>query len=99
ALTARAAPRGPSEPLDAPVEAGGTDAVDDPSEPPELAPAAVAGGDGTVDGGESDGALVEPEYDAYDEVEGLVPPPPRLRRSGFPRSMYPQRRRLVRAAV
>jgi DNA-directed RNA polymerase specialized sigma24 family protein len=45
---------------------------------------------------------VEPtarDYDAYDEVESLVPPPPRLRRNGFPRSMYPQRRRLVRAAV
>ncbi|HKA93282.1 MAG TPA: sigma-70 family RNA polymerase sigma factor [Acidimicrobiia bacterium] len=98
-MTEPPAPPEPSEPLDAPVEAGGTDAVDDPSEPPELAPAAVAGGDRTVDGGETDGALVEPEYDAYDEVEGLVPPPPRLRRSGFPRSMYPQRRRLVRAAV
>jgi DNA-directed RNA polymerase specialized sigma24 family protein len=45
---------------------------------------------------------VEPaahEYDAYDEVESLVPPPPRLRRNGFPGSMYPQRRRFVRAAV
>jgi DNA-directed RNA polymerase specialized sigma24 family protein len=39
------------------------------------------------------------EYEEYDEVESLVPPPPRLRRNGFPRSMYPRRRRLVRAAV
>src|SRR6266540_4188045 len=35
----------------------------------------------------------EQHYDEYDEVESLVPPPPRLRRSGFPRSMYPSRRR------
>ncbi len=38
------------------------------------------------------------EYDEY-EVDSLVPPPPRLRRSGFPRSMYPGRRRIVRAVV
>jgi hypothetical protein len=47
----------------------------------------------------SQAELAEQEYDAYDEVESLVPPPPRLRRSGFPRSMYPGRRRWVRAAV
>jgi DNA-directed RNA polymerase specialized sigma24 family protein len=47
----------------------------------------------------SQAELAEQEYDAYDEVESLVPPPPRLRRNGFPRSMYPGRRRWVRAAV
>jgi hypothetical protein len=47
----------------------------------------------------SQAELAEQEYDAYDEVESLVPPPPRLRRNGFPRSMYPGRRRCVRAAV
>ena len=41
----------------------------------------------------------EQHYDEYDEVESLVPPPPRLRRSGFPRSMYPGRRRIVGAGV
>jgi hypothetical protein len=45
---------------------------------------------------EADGAQ---EYDDYEEIESLVPPPPRLRRSGFPRSMYPWRRRLVRLGV
>ncbi|HYU38621.1 MAG TPA: sigma-70 family RNA polymerase sigma factor [Acidimicrobiia bacterium] len=36
------------------------------------------------------------EYDEFEEVESLLPPPPRLRRSGFPRrSMYPRRRRRV----
>jgi Sigma-70 region 2 len=43
--------------------------------------------------------LAEQEYETYEEVESLVPPPPRLRRNGFPRSMYPGRRRSVRAAV
>ena len=50
-----------------------------------------------VQGGQ--GEVTEREYDAYEEVESLVPPPPRLRRSGFPRSMYPGRRLLFRAAV
>ncbi|MFL6244067.1 MAG: RNA polymerase sigma factor [Acidimicrobiia bacterium] len=45
------------------------------------------------------GEVAEREYDAYEEVESLVPPPPRLRRNGFPRSMYPGRRLVVRAAV
>ncbi|HEV3134193.1 MAG TPA: sigma-70 family RNA polymerase sigma factor [Acidimicrobiia bacterium] len=70
------------------------DDAGEPTEPIEMAAAVEAA---TPEEGE-----VEPtarEYDAYDEVESLVPPPPRLRRNGFPRSMYPQRRRLVRAAV
>src|SRR5262249_56072040 len=57
-----------------------------------------AGAEGEDDA-ESEGTPPEPDYDAYDEVEGLMPPPPRLRRGGFPRSMYPRRRRLVRAAL
>jgi DNA-directed RNA polymerase specialized sigma24 family protein len=66
-----------------------------PTEPTEVAdqgetPATVEGGQGEV---------TEREYDAYDEVESLVPPPPRLRRNGFPRSMYPGRRRVFRAAI
>jgi DNA-directed RNA polymerase specialized sigma24 family protein len=36
------------------------------------------------------------EFEEVEEVESLLPPPPRLRRSGFPRrSMYPRRRRRV----
>ena len=67
----------------------------EPTEPIEIAtPVETAG---PVEGGQ--GEVTEREYDGYDEVESLVPPPPRLRRSGFPRSMYPGRRLLVRAAV
>jgi DNA-directed RNA polymerase specialized sigma24 family protein len=64
-----------------------SDATDEPTEPIESR-AAAEGGEGA-----------EQEYDAYDDGESLVPPPPRLRRSGFPRSMYPHRRLIVRAAV
>jgi DNA-directed RNA polymerase specialized sigma24 family protein len=74
-----------------------TTVPDDAGEPIEPIEIAVAVDAATPAEGE-----VEPtgrEYDAYDEVESLVPPPPRLRRNGFPRSMYPRRRRLVRAAV
>jgi DNA-directed RNA polymerase specialized sigma24 family protein len=36
------------------------------------------------------------EIEEFEDVESLLPPPPRLRRSGFPRrSMYPRRRRRV----
>jgi DNA-directed RNA polymerase specialized sigma24 family protein len=69
-------------------------AAPDVGEPTEIAP--------PVDAGMPAEGEDEPagrDYDAYDEIESLVPPPPRLRRNGFPRSMYPQRRRLVRAAV
>ena len=67
----------------------------EPTEPIEIAaPVETAA---PVEG--SQGEVIEREYDAYDEVESLVPPPPRLRRSGFPRSMYPGRRLVVRAAV
>jgi DNA-directed RNA polymerase specialized sigma24 family protein len=70
------------------------DDAGEPTEPIEIA--------APVDAATAAEGEVEPtgrEYDAYDEVESLVPPPPRLRRNGFPRSMYPRRRRLVRAAV
>ncbi|HEV8205271.1 MAG TPA: sigma-70 family RNA polymerase sigma factor [Acidimicrobiia bacterium] len=67
----------------------------EPTEPVEIAaPVETAA---PVEG--SQGEVTEREYDAYEEVESLVPPPPRLRRSGFPRSMYPGRRLVVRAAV
>jgi DNA-directed RNA polymerase specialized sigma24 family protein len=59
----------------------------------EESPAITAVTDETAD------AYDEREYEGYDEVESLVPPPPRLRRSGFPRSMYPGRRRLVQFGV
>ncbi|HYV58488.1 MAG TPA: sigma-70 family RNA polymerase sigma factor [Acidimicrobiia bacterium] len=97
---APAAPR--EEQLDAPTgasAAAATDEAGEPNPPVEVAPAPPADEARAGHGGESEGASPELEYDAYDEVEGLVPPPPRLRRSGFPRSMYPKRRRLVRAAV
>jgi hypothetical protein len=91
----------------APAEAGATaDAADgtaddagQPTEPVDITPAPVTAESPREGGGESESALSDPEYDTYDEVESLMPPPPRLRRSGFPRSMYPHRRRLVRAAV
>jgi DNA-directed RNA polymerase specialized sigma24 family protein len=36
------------------------------------------------------------EFEDFEDVESLLPPPPRLRRTGFPRrSMYPRRRRRV----
>ena len=82
------APRTTTTATDAPAAAA-SGTADEPTEPIEL-PAAVEGGEGET---------AQQEYDAYDEVESLVPPPPRLRRSGFPRSMYPERRRLVLAAV
>ena len=67
----------------------------EPTEPVEIAaPVETAA---PVEG--SPGEVAEREYDAYDEVESLVPPPPRLRRNGFPRSMYPGRRLVIRAAV
>jgi DNA-directed RNA polymerase specialized sigma24 family protein len=85
---AAAATDAPAAPPDAtPPPSATTD--DEPTEPIEL-PAAAEAGEGTVP---------QQEYETYDEVESLVPPPPRLRRNGFPRSMYPERRRLVRAAV
>jgi hypothetical protein len=67
----------------------------EPTEPVEIAAPVEAAA--SVEG--SQGEVTEREYDAYEEVESLVPPPPRLRRSGFPRSMYPGRRLVVRAAV
>jgi DNA-directed RNA polymerase specialized sigma24 family protein len=40
------------------------------------------------------------EFDELDDVESILPPPPRLRRNGFPRrSMYPGRRRRARVTV
>jgi DNA-directed RNA polymerase specialized sigma24 family protein len=71
--------------------------ADDAGEPTE--PVASAAPLETATQAEGEVEPTAREYDAYDEVESLVPPPPRLRRNGFPRSMYPQRRRLVRAAV
>ena len=86
------------EELDAPAEPSAAVTIDEPGEetaPDDTTPTPT----GAEDEGESERTPPEPEYDAYDEVEGLMPPPPRLRRGGFPRSMYPQRRRLVRAVV
>ncbi len=76
-----------------------SDAAAAPPQPTETTerPIAPVETGAPVEGDQGD--LTEREYDAYDEVEGLVPPPPRLRRSGFPRSMYPGRRLVVRAAV
>src|SRR5947208_1373700 len=104
-----AAVLGESPPALAPAATGDTiAATDDPTPPPTTGsedageptePIEVAA---PIETATPAGGEVEPaarEYDAYDEVESLVPPPPRLRRNGFPRSMYPQRRRLVRAAV
>jgi DNA-directed RNA polymerase specialized sigma24 family protein len=70
---------------------------DDAGEPTE--PIEIAAPPDTAMPAEGEVEPTARDYDAYDEVESLVPPPPRLRRNGFPRSMYPQRRRLVRAAV
>src|SRR5262249_40440790 len=90
--------------LDAPAEASPDVTIDEAGEKAseESAPVDIAstpaGAEGEDDA-ESEGTPPEPDYDAYDEVEGLMPPPPRLRRGGFPRSMYPRRRRLVRAAL
>jgi DNA-directed RNA polymerase specialized sigma24 family protein len=89
---ATGAPPEPAPPDRSSVAADVTvERIDEASEPGE--PIDVAGTTGGA------GELPEREYETYDEVESLVPPPPRLRRSGFPRSMYPGRRRLVRAAV
>jgi hypothetical protein len=76
----------------------------DPTPPPTAAPdtgepTEIAAPEETAPPAEGEVEPTARDYDAYDEVESLVPPPPRLRRNGFPRSMYPQRRRLVRAAV
>ena len=90
-------------PLDLPATATGDTtpppdaAPDDAGEPTE--PVEIAAPVETVTPTEGEVEPTPREYDAYDEVESLVPPPPRLRRNGFPRSMYPRRRRLVRAAV
>src|SRR5262249_56946277 len=90
--------------LDAPAEASPDDTIDEAGEKAseESAPVDIAstpaGAEGEDDA-ESEGTPPEPDYDAYDEVEGLMPPPPRLRRGGVPRSMYPRRRRLVPAPV
>jgi DNA-directed RNA polymerase specialized sigma24 family protein len=67
---------------------------------PEVAADATGDDTGEMDAPvESDGYAGD-EYDEYDEIESLVPPPPRLRRNGFPRrSMYPARRRRVYAAA
>jgi DNA-directed RNA polymerase specialized sigma24 family protein len=67
----------------------------EPTEPTEI----VASAETAAPVEDDQGEVTEREYDAYDEVESLVPPPPRLRRSGFPRSMYPGRRLVVRGAV
>jgi len=104
-----AAVLGESPPALAPAATGDTiAATDDPTPPPTTGsedageptePIEVAAPIETATPAGGDVEPTDREYDAYDEVESLVPPPPRLRRNGFPRSMYPQRRRLVRAAV
>jgi DNA-directed RNA polymerase specialized sigma24 family protein len=91
-------------PPDVPTATTGdtTDATTDPTPPPTAVPDDAGEPTEPVEIAATGEGEVEPaarEYDAYDEVESLVPPPPRLRRNGFPRSMYPRRRRLVRAAV
>lgn len=52
--------------------------------------------------GETEGDAAA-DYDEFEEVadlESILPPPPRLRRNGYPRrSMYPGRRRRTRVAV
>jgi DNA-directed RNA polymerase specialized sigma24 family protein len=98
-----------SPPAIAPAAIGDTiAATDDPTPPPTAGPEdageptepiEVAAPVETATPAEGEVEPTAREYDAYDEVESLVPPPPRLRRNGFPRSMYPQRRRLVRAGV
>jgi len=81
-----------TDPPEAPVEPGSAiDEATDATVPVDITP--------PPDAGAGQAPVPEPEYDAYDEVDRLVPPSPRLRRSGFPRSMYPRRRRLVRIAV
>jgi DNA-directed RNA polymerase specialized sigma24 family protein len=60
----------------------------DPSEEPQTVDAPAA----------ADVPPADPydEFEEFEDVESLLPPPPRLRRSGFPRrSMYPRRRRRV----
>jgi DNA-directed RNA polymerase specialized sigma24 family protein len=52
--------------------------------------------------GETDGYVPDGynEFDDLEDVESILPPPPRMRRNGFPRrSMYPGRRRRARVAV
>src|SRR5436190_3703486 len=104
-----AAVLGQNPPAIAPAATGDTiAATDDPTPPPTAVPedpgeptepVEIAAPVETATPAEGEVAPTGREYDTYDEVESLVPPPPRLRRSGFPRSMYPQRRRLVRAGV
>ena len=101
-----AAVLGQSPPAIAPVATGDLTPppTADPTPPPTAGldagePTETAAPDETAPPAEGEDEPAGREYDAYDEVESLVPPPPRLRRNGFPRSMYPQRRRLVRAAV
>ena len=87
-----------SEPRDAAAEAGADDTVEEvgePTAPVDITPVPAS----RDEAGQSEGALPEPGYDAYEDVESLMPPPPRLRHSGFPRSMYSWRRRFVRGAV
>jgi hypothetical protein len=92
-------------PSDAPHDHEGEADADDPGVADETAPDVDAVDDATepvpVESIPvfTEDELAEQEYETYEEVESLVPPPPRLRRNGFPRSMYPGRRRLVRAAV
>lgn len=104
-----AAVLGESPPAIEPAATGDTIAATGDPTPPPIAvpedageptePIEVAAPVDTATPAEGEVEPTAPQYDPYDEVESLVPPPPRLRRNGFPRSMYPQRRRLVRAAV
>lgn len=72
-------------------DTAGNDAVADAADE-NLPP--VPGGAESYDADEYD------ELEELQDVESILPPPPRLRRSGFPRrSMYPGRRRRTRVAV
>jgi DNA-directed RNA polymerase specialized sigma24 family protein len=100
--TGRPVALAPSEGLDevadVPVEeaAEEVDATAVSIEEPEPVSAAGTAGDDTeavIATGDAAG-YVEDEYDEIEDIESLLPPPPRLRRNGFPRrGMYPKRRR------
>jgi DNA-directed RNA polymerase specialized sigma24 family protein len=93
----------PSDPADATIDDG------------ESRPAAAAAGTGTGNdateaptapadaGGYVEGAYDQYGYEEVDDIEAidtLLPPPPRLRRNGFPRrGMYPKRRQRVLVGV
>jgi DNA-directed RNA polymerase specialized sigma24 family protein len=98
----------PSDELDDTAEAPVEDATEEtdegtaPVEDHEPVAEAGAHGDDTEDvvaDGDAE-PYVEGGYDEIDDIESLLPPPPRLRRNGFPRrGMYPKRRRRVVAGV